>query len=138
MLSFSSFSTLSLRIRWGSLLYRLKWTEGCTYTSIADMYASFTVERYGEATVVFDGYDRANTKDNTHKRRNTSVGRISVNITEATKFAGKKEDFLSNENNKKVLTGMITVKLRQRKLHCHTSKGRCRCGHCKSCSCYVI
>ena len=42
----------------GSLLYRLKWTEGCTYISIADMYASFTVERYGEATVVFDGYDQ--------------------------------------------------------------------------------
>ena len=39
----------------GSLLRRLKWKEGSTYRSIAEMYASFTVDNYGKATVVFDG-----------------------------------------------------------------------------------
>ena len=87
------------------------------------MYASFTVERYGEATVVFDGYDRANTKDNIRERRNISVGRISVNITEATKFAGKKEDFLSNEDNQHLLIDMITVKRRQKNCTVIQAKG---------------
>ena len=32
----------------GSLLHRLKWTEGSTYSSIADDYASFTVQHYGK------------------------------------------------------------------------------------------
>ena len=41
----------------GSLLHHLKWKEGSTYSSIADDYASFTVENYGRATVVFDGYE---------------------------------------------------------------------------------
>ena len=40
----------------GSLLHRLKWTEGCTYSSIAENYATFTVQHYAKATVVFDGY----------------------------------------------------------------------------------
>ena len=51
----------------GSLIHRLKWTDGSTYNSIADAYASFTVDVYGNATVVFDGYDGGpSTKDNAH------------------------------------------------------------------------
>ena len=42
----------------GSLLHRLKWKERSTYNSIADDYASFTVENYGSATVVFDGWTK--------------------------------------------------------------------------------
>ena len=54
----------------GSLLWRLKWKEGSTYRSIAEMYASFTVDNYGKATVVFDGYTgRPSTKDNAHQWR---------------------------------------------------------------------
>ena len=40
----------------GSLLHRLKWKEGSTYSSVADTYASFTYNLYGKAAVVFDGY----------------------------------------------------------------------------------
>ena len=51
----------------GSLLHRLKWKEGSTYSLIADDYASFTVENYGRATVVFDGYEVGpSTKDCAH------------------------------------------------------------------------
>ena len=39
----------------GSLLRRLKWKEGSTQRSVAEMHASFTVDNYGKATVVFDG-----------------------------------------------------------------------------------
>ena len=59
----------------GSLLHRLKWTEGSTYSSIADAYTSFTVASYGKATVIFDGYGEPSTKDITHTRRKTIVGK---------------------------------------------------------------
>lgn len=58
-----------------SLLQRLKWTERNTYSSIADRYASFVINHYGNATVVFDGYcGGPSTKDNTHQRRKSYVG----------------------------------------------------------------
>ena len=53
-----------------SLLHSLKWKEGRTYSSIADDYASFTVENYGRTTVVFDGYEVGpSIKDCVHHRR---------------------------------------------------------------------
>jgi len=107
----------------GSLLHRLKWTEGSTYSSIADDYASFTVELYGKATVVFDGYEGPSTKDNTHQRRKTTTVRNAVNITETTKFVGKKDDFLSNEKNKKSLIDMISACLKQKGCHVVQAEG---------------
>ena len=126
----------------GSLLHRLKWTEGSTYSSIADAYAtftvasygstyssiadayaSFTVASYGKATVIFDGYGEPSTKDITHTRRKTIVGKKVVNITKATKFVGKKDDFLSNESNKKSLIGMIIVCLHQNGCHVIQAEG---------------
>ena len=62
----------------GSLIHRLKLTDGSTYNSIADAYASFTIDVYGNATVVFDGYDGGPSMKN-------------------------KDDFLSNGMNKHAL-----------------------------------
>ena len=53
----------------GSLLHRMKWIEGCTYSSIADEYASFTKRHYGKTAVVISGYEGPRIKDNTHQRR---------------------------------------------------------------------
>ena len=39
----------------GSPLRCLKCKDGSTYRSVAEMYASFTLDNYGKATVVFDG-----------------------------------------------------------------------------------
>ena len=76
-------------------LHRLKWTEGSTYSSIADDYASFTVKHYGKATVVFDGYEVGPCiKDGTHKRRTPKLNANKVNITEVTKFVGEKGGLL--------------------------------------------
>ncbi|KAG1681449.1 hypothetical protein GQR58_011839 [Nymphon striatum] len=92
----------------GSLIHRLKWTEGFTYISIADEYASFTVRHYGKATVVFDGYEAGpSTKDCSHQRRNRNKNATKVNIRESTHFFGKKEDFLSNESNKQAMILLI-------------------------------
>ena len=72
----------------GSLLHRLKWKEGRTYSSIADDYAAFTVENYGRATVVFDGYEVGpSIKDCAHQRRSRKLNVNKVNITEATIFS---------------------------------------------------
>jgi len=74
-----------------SFLHRLKWKEGTTYSSIADDYASFAVKHYGRATVVFDGYEVGpSIKDCTHQRRSRKLNANKVNITEVTKFVGKK------------------------------------------------
>jgi len=93
----------------GSLLHRLKWSEGKTYRLIADDYASFTVKHYGKATIVFDGYiGGPNTKDITHQRRRKNRTSNKVNIAEGTKFVGKKEDFLSNVENKQSLIDLVS------------------------------
>jgi len=92
----------------------LAWNEGISYSLIVDAHASFTVEHYGHATVVFDGYGGPSTKDNTHQRRKTKTVAKTVNITDATKFVGNKDDFLSNERNKKAMVDMITERLRQK------------------------
>ena len=74
----------------GSLLHRLKWSEGKTYCSMADDYASFAVRHYGKATVVFDGHSGGpNTKDITHQRRRRNRASNKVNIVEGAKFIRK-------------------------------------------------
>ena len=108
----------------GSLLHRLKWSEGKTYSSIADDYASFTVKHYGKATIVFDGYiGGPNTKDITHQRRRQNRTSNKVNIAEGTKFVGKKEDFLSNVENKQSLINLISQRMKDRGCHVIQSKG---------------
>ena len=103
----------------GSLIHRLKWTDGSTYNSIADAYASFTVDVYGNATLVFDGYDGGpSTKDNAHQRRTRTKVTNKVDISDATKFVGKKDDFLSNDMNKHALIKLISGRLREK--GCHT------------------
>ena len=97
-----------------SLLHRLKWTEGNTYNSVADRYASFVISHYGNATVVFDGYcGGPSTKDNTHQRRKSYV-RNKVDISDATKFSGKKEGFLANDINKQAMIKLIGSRFPER------------------------
>jgi len=108
----------------GSLLHRLKWTDGRTYSSIADDYASFTGKHYGKATIVFDGYfGGPSTKDNTHLRRAQKHVSNKVNVTEVTKFVGKKEDFLSNDENKQTLIKLISDRMRDTGCHVIQAEG---------------
>lgn len=107
----------------GSLLHRLKWKEGSTYSSIADTYASFTYNLYGKTTVVFDRYSGGpNTKDNAHQRRKTQITN-TVNISDATKFVGKKDHFLANNVNKQALIHQIGDHLRQKGCHVIHAEG---------------
>ena len=75
----------------GSLIHRLKWTDGSTYNSIADAYASFTVDVYGNSTVVLDGYDGGpSTNENAHQRRIRTKVTNKVDISDATRIRWKK------------------------------------------------
>lgn len=97
----------------GSLLHRVPWQEGSTYSEIAKSYAKFTFKNYGCATIIFDGYSEgASTKDSTHLRRG-SQNHPQINCTPSTVFKGKKEDFLKNKMNKKNLIVLISEELKQ-------------------------
>ena len=75
----------------GSLLHRLPWHKDETYENIANSYVDFTLNTYGKAIIVFDGYSTSPTiKDMTHRRRSTKTSR-NVNLSPGMKFVGQKE-----------------------------------------------
>ena len=53
----------------GALIQRIPWARGATYREICSVYTAYVLKKYGEAVVVFDGYDDKSTKDMTHQRR---------------------------------------------------------------------
>ena len=59
------------------------------------------------------------------RRSKTTAVAKTVNITHATRptFVGNKDDFLSNERNKKALIDMITERLRQKGCHVIQAEG---------------
>ena len=101
----------------GSLLHRLPWKTGDSYGAIAACYADFTVRRYCQATVAFDGYGEGpSIMDSTHQRRGKSMHPI-VSFTAETEFSGKKEDFLSRDENKADMIALISTALTERGYH---------------------
>ena len=84
----------------GSLLHRVPWQEGNTYSEIAKSYAEFTFKKYGCA-LIFDGYSQAaSTKDSTHLRRG-SQNQPQINFTLSTVFRGKKGRLFEKQNKQK-------------------------------------
>ncbi len=41
----------------GSLLHRLSWKQGEMFQSVCARYVTYVTTKYGEATIVFDGYE---------------------------------------------------------------------------------
>ena len=75
----------------GSLIQRIPWPRGSTYSNILDLYNDHLRNTYGSAVMVFDGYPPyPTTKDVTHYRRTQKIGE-KVNISEtAVLFSFKK------------------------------------------------
>ena len=83
------------------------------------MHASFKVDNYGMATVVFDGYtERPSTKDNVHQRQVTN----KIDISIATQFVGKK-DCLANNIHKQALIKLIANCMQQKGCHVIHAEG---------------
>ena len=102
----------------GSLLHRIPWTRGDTFTSICKIYTNYVTRKYPTAYVVFDGYsDQPTTKDVTHIRRSRTMRNPPViNFTESMPCMLKKDAFLANPKNKQKFINLLGEKLEENRI----------------------
>ncbi|KAG1688585.1 hypothetical protein GQR58_008038 [Nymphon striatum] len=74
----------------GALVQRIPWARGSTYKGICRQYTEYVTKKYGQATVVFDGYDGASTKNTTHQRRMRGNAGATVMFDEDMQVTMKK------------------------------------------------
>lgn len=97
----------------GALIHRVSWHRSFTYDAIYSVYVQCVVQRYGKATVVFDGYKNGpSTKDCTHQRR-TSLSTPTVAFDSSMVAKVKKEEFLANRVNKQKFILHLGERLQQ-------------------------
>ena len=89
----------------GDLLHKIPWVKGSTYSEISKSYRNYVLSKYGEAIVVFDGYDVASTKDLTHNR--CSKDKLGPEMC----LTSTKELFLSIKKNKQKFICMLGAEL---------------------------
>ena len=93
----------------GALLHRVPWSRGITYDAICSLYVQYVANKYGNATVVFDGYQNGpSTKDGTHQRRAGAYG-PTVNFDSTMIAKLKKEEFIPLHRNKLQISGCSTI-----------------------------
>ena len=109
----------------GALLHRVHWRKGMTFTEIAEAYLSYTRNNYGQAHIVFDGYDDAmSTKSNEHSKRSRSKGSSqNVLVRQENEVPYSKERFLSNTHNKSQLISLLSDFLTRDGQVVHICKG---------------
>ena len=97
----------------GALLLIIPWNKGSTFSEIFKTYSDYVLNKYGEAIVVFDGYEVASTKDLTHMRRSKGKSGPIVSFTPNMKLSGTKDLFLSNKTNKQNFISMLGAELQK-------------------------
>ena len=108
----------------GALLHRIPWSRGSTYDDICQQYSRYVIHHYGQPTVVFDGYVHGpSTKDMTQRRRAGSYRGATVHFTSSMVFTGKKEDFLSNKENKQRFISLLSHHLEHQGCHIEHARG---------------
>ena len=80
----------------GALLQCIPWSCRATYRDIYKKYTKYVTKNYGEAMVVFDGYDGTSTKDMTHQRQSKGNDGVTVPFTVDMHVIMKKDKFLAN------------------------------------------
>ena len=73
--------------------------------------SDYVKSHYGDAVIVFDGYDESSTKDMTHMRRSKGKKGVSVTFTADMNITVSKEDFLTNNLNKKQFVSLLSRQL---------------------------
>lgn len=107
----------------GSVLHRVSWSKGCTWEDILHLYTNYVTKRYDKAIVVFDGYNNGpQTKDCTHLRRTGGSTGPVVNFTVDMVVQSKKNDFLSNPENKNRLIHLLMDRFQRQ--GCETYQAR--------------
>ncbi len=108
----------------GALLQRLPWARGKTYTELCDMYTNYVVGKYGEADVVFDGYEGGpSTKDSVHLKRTANLSSATINFSGSMVMNSKKQHFLSNPGNKQRFINMLSTSLSRKGCTTHHADG---------------
>ena len=87
------------------------------------VYTAYVLKKYGEAVVVFDGYDGKSMKDMTHQRRTKGQAGVTVTFTSDMQFTMKKDRFLANKTNKQQLIIMVGDHLEMKKCEVHHAPG---------------
>ncbi|WAR13717.1 hypothetical protein MAR_003822 [Mya arenaria] len=68
-------------------------------TGQVQLYTEYVTRKYGEASVVFDGYEGTSTKNMAHQRRGGGRTGATVTFDEEMPVTMKKEEFLANSTN---------------------------------------
>ena len=97
----------------GALLYRIPWARGSSFSSIIKTYTDYVSKRYGEAFIVFDGYEGISTKDMTHRRRSKGKKGLTVSFTLDMCLSVSKDIFLNDPTNKQNFICLLGIKLRE-------------------------
>ncbi|KAJ8377274.1 hypothetical protein AAFF_G00261830 [Aldrovandia affinis] len=107
----------------GALVQRIPWTRGSTYKDICKLYSEYVTRKYGEAVVVFDGYQGTSTKDMTHRRR--AGGRVGATVTmdEYMPVTMNKDEFLANNTNKQQFINMLSGHLQKKNCQTYHAPG---------------
>ena len=95
----------------GALLHRIPWIQGTSFSKILQSYSDYVKSHYGDAVIVFDGYDESSTKDMTHMKRSKGKKGVSVTFTANMNITVSKEDFLTNNLNKKQFVSLLSRQL---------------------------
>ena len=99
----------------GSLIHRIPWAYGAKFDSICEDYVNLVVRNYGLPHIVFDGYNNGpTTKDITHARRTKGIVGTRVIFDGRTTFKSKKDQFLSNEDNKNDFVNLLGTHLKDK------------------------
>jgi len=92
----------------GALLHRVHWVKGMQFTKVAEAYVSYVRRHYGQAKIVFDGYeDQMSIKANEHLRRSSKGSSQNVTVNSENEVPYAKERFLSNNHNKSQFIGLL-------------------------------
>jgi len=128
--SFREERTVTHVLDGGSLLQRIPWKKGDTFEDIASMYMKHVSKNFLTPVVVFDGYkSRHTTKDMTQNRRSKGVFGQKVMFTPTMPLRSKKENFLSNSDNKQNFIDLLCETFKAVELT--VSMSRCRCHDCE-------
>ena len=98
----------------GSLLQRIPWKKGNSFSSIFKAYQNHLKNNYHDnVIVVFDGYlSSCSTKDTTHLRRSKGKTSREVQFQVDMTLQVSKEEFMLNKKNKQRFIDLLAINLK--------------------------
>ncbi|KAK4309963.1 hypothetical protein Pmani_018430 [Petrolisthes manimaculis] len=82
-----------------------------TFSQICFQYSSFVKQKYGNAHIVFDGYETRSTKDEEHFRRGETQSSIDITVESHIQVPVSQQEFLGNAKNKARLIKLLSTHL---------------------------